>query len=281
MNWRESNHSLYLWPSQAFFEYEDRNSCGCLWSSSAGLRWKFGQVGSVWSCVFTSLSSRTCVDKMAERSHDRSSSVESQPKFPGCSHFRRRNNNHLRCQQCRLNEGQPLCTQDRPCLVCKDWLPEAWAAQAKANAQKTRRKAAAAAKAAKKASEETMDDSVEIDAPEEALQLSSKRSKSEGSSKTKQTKTKATTSEFSQPKSVASSVSAVGRPNSHRSDRRRSRRPEPGFPRSLENSGKWSFHGKSGKSQGICHAHQGILENRKISGNSQGIFGYARFKCRF
>ena len=32
------------------------DSCGCLWSSSAGLRWKFGQVGSVWNRVFTSLS---------------------------------------------------------------------------------------------------------------------------------------------------------------------------------------------------------------------------------
>ena len=132
-----------------------------------------------------------------ERSRDRSLSAESQPKFPGCSHFRRRNDNHLRCQQCRLNEGQPLCTQDRPCLACKDWLPEAWAAQAKANAQRNRRKAAAAAKAAKKASEETMDDSVEIHAPEEAIQLPSKGSKSEGSSKTKWTKTKATTSESS------------------------------------------------------------------------------------
>ena len=44
-----------------------------------------------------------------------------------------------------------------------------------------------------------------------------------------------------------------------------------GFPRSLENSGKWPFHGKSGKSQGICQAPQGILENSKISGNSQGM----------
>ena len=105
------------------------------------------------SWLFTSLSSRTCVDKMAERSRDRSSSAESQPKFPGCSHFRRRNDNHFRCQQCQLNEGLTLCTQDRPCLMCKDWLPEAWAAQAKANAQKTRRKAVAKAKAAKKASE--------------------------------------------------------------------------------------------------------------------------------
>ena len=209
MNGRESNHSLYQWPSQKFksnTKIEDRN--GCLWSSSAGLRWKFWQVGYVRSLVFTSLSSRTCVDKMAEEwSRDRSSSAESQPKFPGCSHFRRRNDNHLRCQQCRLNEGQPLCTQDRLCLVCKDWLPEAWAAQAKANAQRNWLKAAVAAKAAKKASEETMDDSVEIHAPEEAIQLPSKRSKSEGSSKTKRTKTKATTSESSQPKSVASSVS--------------------------------------------------------------------------
>ena len=179
------------------------------------------------SRVFTSLSCCTCMDKMAEeRSLDRSSSAESQPKFPGCSHFRRRNDNHLCCQQCCLNEGQPLCAQDRPCLACKDWLPEAWAAQSKANAQRNRRKAAAMAKAAKKASEETMDDSVEIHAPEEAIQLPSKRSKSEGSSKTKRTKTKATTSESSQPKSVASSVSAVGRPSSHRSDRRRSRSPE-------------------------------------------------------
>ena len=154
-----------------------------------------------------------------ERSRDRSSSAESQPKFPGCSHFRRRNDNHFRCQQ-------SLCTQDSPCLVCKDWLPEAWVAQAKANAQRNRRKAAAAAKAAKKA-EGTMDDSVEVHAPEEAIELRSKRSTSEGSSKTKRAKTKATTSkESSQPKSVASSVSVVGRPSSHGSDRRRSRSPE-------------------------------------------------------
>ena len=173
------------------------------------------------------LSSRTCADKMAEeRSRDRSSSAESQPKFPGCSHFRRRNDNHFRCQQCRLNEGQSLCTQDSPILVCKDWLPEAWVAQAKANAQRNRRKAAAAAKAAKKA-EETMDDSVEIHALEEAIRFPSKRPTSEGSSKTKRVKTKATTSkESSQPKSVASSVSVVGRPSSHGSDRRRSRSPE-------------------------------------------------------
>ena len=69
--------------------------------------------------------------------------------------------------------------------MCKDWLPEAWTAQAKATAQKNRRKAAAAAKAVKKASE-TMDDSVELHAPEDALQTPSKRTKSKDSSKAKQ-----------------------------------------------------------------------------------------------
>ena len=58
---------------------------------------------------------------MAERSRDRSLSTESQPKFLECSHFRRRNYNHRCCQQCCLNDGLPLCTQDSPCLVCKDW----------------------------------------------------------------------------------------------------------------------------------------------------------------
>ena len=82
-------------------------------------------------------------EKMAERSRDRSSSTESQPKFPECSHFRRRNDNHRRCQRRRLNDGLPLCTQDSPCRVCQDWLPEAWTAQAKAIAQRNRRKAAA------------------------------------------------------------------------------------------------------------------------------------------
>ena len=95
-----------------------------------------------------------CVDKMAEpKSRDRSSSTESQLKFLGCTHYRRCNDNHYRCQQCRLNEGLTLCTEDSPCEVCKDWLPEAWQAQEKANEQKCKRKAAAAAKAAKKSQE--------------------------------------------------------------------------------------------------------------------------------
>ena len=154
---------------------------------------------------------------MAERSRDRSSSTESQPKFPECSHFRRRNDNHRRCQQCRLNDGLPLCTQDSPCLVCQDWLPEAWTAQAKATAQRNCRKVAAAAKAARKETE-MMDDSVELHAPRHAFPT--KRPKSEESSKTKRSKTVASSS---QPKSVASSVTAVERPSSHGSDHRRSR----------------------------------------------------------
>ena len=157
---------------------------------------------------------------MAERSRDRSSSNESQPKFPDCSHFRRRNDNHRRCQQCRLNVGLSLCTQDSPCLVCQDWLPEAWTAHAKATAQRNRRKATAAAKAARKETE-MMDDSVELHAPRHAFPT--KRPKSEESSKTKRSKTVASSS---QPKSVASSVSAAERPSSHGSGHRRSRTPE-------------------------------------------------------
>ena len=165
---------------------------------------------------------------MAEpKSRDQSSSTESQLKFPSCTHFPRRNDNHYRCQQCRLNEGLTLCTEDSPCEVCKDWLPEAWQAQEKANEQKRRRKAA---KAAKKSQErDTMDDSVEIHAPEDALQLLPTKGKSDGSSKTKRAKTatgsgsKATEVEQSagrpsrsrEPKkSVSSSVSLVGWPRS-------------------------------------------------------------------
>ena len=157
---------------------------------------------------------------MAERSRDRSSSTESQPKFPECSHFRRRNDNHRRCQQCRLNDGLPLCTQDSPCLVCQDWLPEAWTAQAKAIAQRNRHKAAAAAKAARKETE-MLDDLVKLHAPRDAF--TTKRTKSKDSSKAKWSKT---VTSSSQPKSMASSVTAVERPSSHRSDHSRSRTPE-------------------------------------------------------
>ena len=163
---------------------------------------------------------------MAERSRDWSSSAESHPEFPGCSYFRRRNDNHLRCQQCRLNgnhfvlKTDPVSFARIGCLRRGLRKPRPTLRRHDARPQRRRRQPR------KKASEETMDDSVEIHAPEEALQLPSKRSKSEGLSKMKRTKTKATSSESSQPKSVASSVLALGRPSSQGSDRRRSRSPE-------------------------------------------------------
>ena len=104
------------------------------------------------------------VDKMAE-SRDWSSSTEPHLKFPGCSHYRRRSDTHYRCQQCRLNEGLTLCTQESPCDVWKDWLPEAWEALEKAAQQKHKRKVAA--RAVKKSQE--MDDSIELHAPEEGI----------------------------------------------------------------------------------------------------------------
>ena len=120
------------------------------------------------------------VDKMGE-SRDRSSSMEPQLKFPGCSHYRRRSDNHFRCQQCRLNEGLTLCTQEAPCYVCKDWLPEARQALEKAVQQKPKRKVAASAKAAKKRQE--MDGSIETHAPEEGLQVPPVKHRDDGSSK--------------------------------------------------------------------------------------------------
>ena len=45
----------------------------------------------------------------------------------------------------------------------------------------------------------------------------------------------------------------------------------PEFPHTPENSGKWPFHGKSGKSQAIYEPPQGNFENCKILGNSQGM----------
>ena len=43
--------------------------------------------------------------KLAESRDQRSSSLESAPKFSKCSHFWRRGDNHELCQQCRFNEG--------------------------------------------------------------------------------------------------------------------------------------------------------------------------------
>ena len=102
-------------------------------------------------------------------SRDGSSSTEPQLKFSGCSHYRRRSDTHFRCQQCRLNEGLTLCTQGAPCDMCKDWWPEVWEVLEKAAQQKRKRKVVAAARAAKKSQE--MDDSIEIHAPEEGIQV--------------------------------------------------------------------------------------------------------------
>ena len=188
----QSEHALSQWPSQANWSIETKIVCGCrnARQSVSGVDVLWSRLGSRSRVYFVSVSSRACVDKMAEsKSRDWSSSTESQLKFPGCTYYRRRNDNHYRCQQCRLNEGLTLCTEDSPCEIYKDWLLEAWQAQAKSNEQKRRRKAAAVAKAAKKSQErETMDVSVEIHAPEEVLQLTPKRS-SQGSSKSKRAKT--------------------------------------------------------------------------------------------
>ena len=52
--------------------------------------------------------------------------------------------------------------------MCKDWLPEVWEALEKAAQQKCKCKAAAA-RAVKKSQE--MDDSIELHAPEEGIQV--------------------------------------------------------------------------------------------------------------
>ena len=116
-------------------------------------------------------------DKMAE-SCDRSSSMEPQLKFPGCSQYRRRSDNHFQCQQCCLNEGLTLCTQEAPCDMCKDWLPETWQALEKAVEQKRKHKTA---KAAKRSQE--MDDSIKIHAPDEGFQVAAMKRRDDGSSK--------------------------------------------------------------------------------------------------
>ena len=226
----QSEHALSQRPSQANSSIEMKIVCGCrnARQSLPGVDIWWSRFWSRSRFYFVSVSSHACVDKMAEpKSCDRSSSTESQLKFLGCMHYRRCNDNHYRCQQCHLNKGLTLFTEDSPCEVCKDWLPEAWQAQEKANEQKRKCKAA---KAAKKSQErEPMDDSVEIHAPEDALQLPPTKRKSDGSSKTKRAKTatgsgsKATEveqsagrpSRFREPKkSVSSSVSVVEWPKS-------------------------------------------------------------------
>ena len=145
--------------------------------------------------------------------------MEPQLKFPGCSHYRRLSDNHFRCQQCRLNEGLTLCTQEAPCDVCKDWLPKAWQALERAVQQKRKRKVAVAAKAVKKSQE--MDDSIEIHAPEEGLQVPPVKRKDDGSSKKLDSMKRAESATSSTSKAMEadsagrpSSVSVVGRSRS-------------------------------------------------------------------
>ena len=103
---------------------------------------------------------------MAESRDHRSSSQEPPPKFLRCSHLCRRGDNHEKCQQCRFNDGLHECTRKTPCQVCKAWIPEKCVAHEKALQQKLKRKAASATK---KMQESTMDDSIELHAPEDTL----------------------------------------------------------------------------------------------------------------
>ena len=224
-------HALSQWPSQAFQSlirswfvaaYLARQlvagvvAFDVILALNSTLLWLVWTVTHFWQ-----------QGKMVE-SHDRSSSMEPQLKFPGCSHFRRRSDNHYRCQQCCLNDGLTLCTQDSPCEVCKDWLPEAWQALERATRQKQKCKAAAAAKKS-----HDMDYSIEIHAPEDGLppikQREDESSRHKDLAKRAKTATSSTSmameakstdrpsrSRDKKSKTVSSSVSVVGR--SSRSD---------------------------------------------------------------
>ena len=95
---------------------------------------------------------------------DQRSSLQGPP--PKCSYFQRRGDNHEKCQQCRFKEGGHECTRETPCEVCKTCISENWDAHEKARKQKLKK---AAASAAKKMQESSMDDSIDIHAPEDAL----------------------------------------------------------------------------------------------------------------
>ena len=208
-------------------------------------------------------------------SRDRSSSTEPLLKFPGCSHYRRWSNNHFWCQQCRLNEGLTLCTQEGPGDVCKDWLPEAWQVLEKAVQQKQKRKAAAAAKAAKKSQE--MDDSIEIHAPEEGIQVPPVKRRDDGSSKTKKRGESATSSKAMEAesadrpfrsrdkkKTLSSSVSVVGR---SRSDGGPVPSGTNGSERHRSRSGD---RGRRGHYSERRHDHQGLVTRLDVEGVGSG-----------
>ena len=50
--------------------------------------------------------------------------------FPGCSHFRRLDDNHEKCQSCMYG-GAPGCTRLSGCHFCADWMSSMWDAEEK------------------------------------------------------------------------------------------------------------------------------------------------------
>ena len=50
--------------------------------------------------------------------------------FPGCSHFRRLDDNHEKCQSCMYG-GAPGCTRLSRCHFCADWTTSMWDAEEK------------------------------------------------------------------------------------------------------------------------------------------------------
>ena len=103
--------------SQANSSIEKKIVCGCrnACQSLSGVDVFLSRLWWRSRVYFVSVSSRACIDKMAEsKSREWSSSTASQLKFPDCTHYHRRNDNHYRCQQCRLNEWLTLCIEIRP-----------------------------------------------------------------------------------------------------------------------------------------------------------------------
>ena len=110
--------------------------------------------------------------KMADSRDQRSSSLESVPKFPKCSDLRRRGTTTSAANNVgsMKGEGGHECSRQTPCGVCESWLPENWDTHEKAKSQKLKRKAA-------KKLQEAIDYSIEIHGPEETLGLKEKRSR--------------------------------------------------------------------------------------------------------
>ena len=75
---------------------------------------------------------------MADRAE--TAAGEGQPRFPGCSHFRRRRDLHQKCQGCRTKEGGKICSRTDTCAVCHSWSPREWEALDAAIALNVRRR---------------------------------------------------------------------------------------------------------------------------------------------